>query len=212
MIIHTHPQGSEEWLLARAGKITASNFKDARSKLKKDNKPTEAALNYAFKVAIESISGIPMDEGFQTWQMRRGQELEPEARDLYSIRTGNTVELCSFITTDCESYGASADGLIGEDGGLEIKCLVSPERIRNAILNYDISEWIDQVQGGMWITGRKWWDFVIYCPALSGVNRELTIWHIERDEQFIEKLDSDLGEFAEIVNEFIQKLVRKQAA
>ena len=211
MIIHTYPQGSEDWLRARAGKVTASMFKDARSKLKKSGEPTEAALNYAFKVAVEAISGIPMDEGFQTWQMRRGNELEPEARDLYAIRTGNTVDLCSFITTDCESYGASADGLIGEDGGLEIKCLVSPERIRNAILNYDISEWIDQVQGGMWITGRKWWDFVIYCPALSGVGRELTIWHIERDEDYIAQLESDLGAFTGIVNSFIDKLSLKAA-
>jgi len=211
MIVHTYPQGSEDWLRARAGKVTASMFKDARSKLKKSGEPTEAALNYAFKVAVEAISGIPMDEGFSTWQMRRGQELEPEARDLYSIRTGNTVDLCSFITTDCESYGASADGLIGEDGGLEIKCLVSPERIRNAILNYDISEWIDQVQGGMWITGRQWWDFVIYCPALSGVGRELTIWHIERDEAFISQLEADLGAFTEIVNSFITKLSLKAA-
>lgn len=211
MIIHTHPQGSEDWLRARAGKVTASMFKDARSKLKKTGEPTEAALNYAFKVAVEAISGIPMDEGFQTWQMKRGQELEPEARDLYSIRTGNTVDTCSFITTDCESYGASADGLIGEDGGLEIKCFVSPERIRNAILNYDISEWIDQVQGGMWITGRQWWDFVIYCPALSGVGRELTVWHIERDEAFINQLKADLGAFTEIVNSFITKLSLKAA-
>lgn len=211
MIIHTYPQGSEDWLRARAGKVTASMFKDARSRLKKTGEPTEAALNYAFKVAVEAISGIPMDEGFQTWQMRRGNELEPEARDLYAIRTGNTVDLCSFITTDCESYGASADGLIGEDGGLEIKCLVSPERIRNAILNYDISEWIDQVQGGMWITGRKWWDFVIYCPALSGVGRELTIWHIERDDDYIAQLESDLGAFTGIVNSFIDKLSLKAA-
>jgi hypothetical protein len=211
MIIHTYPQGSEDWLRARAGKVTASMFKDARSRLKKTGEPTEAALNYAFKVAVEAISGIPMDEGFQTWQMRRGNELEPEARDLYAIRTGNTVDLCSFITTDCESYGASADGLIGEDGGLEIKCLVSPERIRNAILNYDISEWIDQVQGGMWITGRKWWDFVIYCPALSGVGRELTIWHIERDDDYIAQLESDLGAFTGIVNSFIEKLSLKAA-
>jgi hypothetical protein len=211
MIIHTYPQGSEDWLRARAGKVTASMFKDARSRLKKTGEPTESALNYAFKVAVEAISGIPMDEGFQTWQMRRGNELEPEARDLYVIRTGNTVDLCSFITTDCESYGASADGLIGEDGGLEIKCLVSPERIRNAILNYDISEWIDQVQGGMWITGRKWWDFVIYCPALSGVGRELTIWHIERDDDYIAQLESDLGAFTGIVNSFIDKLSLKAA-
>lgn len=209
MIIHQSPQGSEDWLRARAGKITASMFKVARSKLKKTGEPTEAALNYAFKVAVEAISGLPMDEGFETWQMRRGHDLEPEARDLYSIRTGNTVEVAGFVTTDCETYGASADGLVAEEGGIEIKCLVSPERIREAILNHDITEWIDQVQGGMWITGRKWWDFIIYCPALSGVNRELTVWHVERDDAYIAELEKDLNQFTGLVNTYIEKLSKQ---
>lgn len=147
-----------------------------------------------------------MDEGFQTWQMQRGNELEPEARSLYEIRTGNQVETAGFVTTDCGTYGASADGLVSTDGGIEIKCLVSPERIREAILNHDVSEWYDQVQGGMWITGRAWWDFIIYCPALSGVNRELTIWHIMRDDAYIAELEADLNSFAGLVNSYIGKL------
>ena len=204
-------QGSAEWHLARAGVITASNFKTARSRLKKTGDFSEAARNYAFRVAVETISGSPMDEGFESWQMRRGTELEPEARDLYSIRTGHTVDLAGFVTTDCGSYGASADGLIADDGGLEIKCLVSPERIRDAILDHDISEWYDQVQGGMWITGRAWWDFVIYCPALCGVNRELTVWHIERDDDYIRALEEDLSQFAGLVNLYINKLAAKAA-
>lgn len=209
MIIHQAPQGSEDWLRARAGKITASMFKVARSKLKKTGEPTEAALNYAFKVAVEAISGLPMDEGFETWQMRRGHDLEPEARDLYSIRTGNTVDVAGFVTTDCETYGASADGLVADEGGIEIKCLVSPERIREAILNHDITEWVDQVQGGMWITGRKWWDFIIYCPALSGVNRELTVWHVERDDAYIAELEKDLDQFTGLVNSYVEKLSKQ---
>ena len=150
-----------------------------------------------------------MDEGFETWQMRRGHDLEPEARSMYEIRTGHAVDTCGFVTTDCETYGASADGLVGEEGGIEIKCLVSPERIREAILNYDISEWYDQVQGGLWITGRQWWDFIIYCPALSGVNRDLTIWRVERDETFIASLESELNQFTEIVNSYIEKLSKQ---
>ena len=250
MIIYDHPQGSEEWLRARAGKITASMFKVARERVggltaqqssyvyairsgfdqatalkiagykkaptsetisralsgEKVGTFSEAAKNYAFKVAVESISGLPMDEGFQSWQMRRGQELEPEARDAYERRSGNLVELASFVTTDCKTFGCSADGLIGDDGGLEIKCLVSPEAIREAILDHDISPWYDQVQGGMWITGRDWWDFVIYCPALAGVNRELTIWKCERDHAYIDALEADLNEFVELVNSYIKKL------
>lgn len=211
MQIYNFPQGSDEWLRARAGKVTASNFITARSKLKKDGKPTEAALNYAFRVAVESISGYPLDEGFETWAMRRGHEMEPEARAYYENITGNQVQECSFIATDCGFYGASADGLIGSTKGLEIKCLVSPEKIRDAILNYDISPWIDQVQGGMWITEREEWAFVIYCPALAGVNRELTVWNVQRDDAYIKSLVSDLDVFSDLVSEFREKLTQKAA-
>ena len=211
MQIYNFPQGSDEWLRARAGKVTASNFITARSKLKKDGKPTEAALNYAFRVAVESMSGYPLDEGFETWQMRRGRDLEDEARTRYELETGNEVQQCSFIATDCGFYGASADGLIETTKGLEIKCLVSPEKIRDAILNYDISPWIDQVQGGMWITEREEWAFVIYCPALAGVNREITIWNVQRDDAYIAHLKNDLDVFSDLVAEYREKLSRKAA-
>ena len=78
MIIHTAPQGSEDWHKARAGKVTASMFKTARERLKsgKDKGSfTKAARDYAFRLAVERISGLPLDEGFETWQMRRGHEL-----------------------------------------------------------------------------------------------------------------------------------------
>ena len=206
MIIYEAPQGSEEWHRARVGRATASMFKTARSKLKKDSAPTEAAKNYGFKVAFESLTQIPMDEGFETWQMRRGNELEPDARNRYEIRTGNTVDLAGFITTDCGAYGCSADGLVGEDGGIEIKCLVSPEKIRTALLDHDITDWYDQVQGGLWITERKWWDFIIYCPALEPLGRELTIWRIDRDEQYIRDLEHDLLDFMALVDLYKMKL------
>ena len=83
MIIVECEQGSPEWHQARAGCITASMFKVARKRLKSGaNKGefTEEAKNYAFRLAVERISGTPLDEGFQTWQMKRGHELEPEAQ------------------------------------------------------------------------------------------------------------------------------------
>lgn len=125
-------QGSPEWHAARAGCITASMFKTARAKLKRSGEPTEAALDYAFATAIERISGAPLDEGFETWQMRRGHELEPAARLAHEAAAGVIVQRAGFVTTDDGTFGASADGLIDEDGGSEYKCLVAPEKLRTS--------------------------------------------------------------------------------
>jgi hypothetical protein len=197
-------QGSEEWHLARAGVITASMFKVARQLELKSGpnkgKPSSECLNYAFKLAIERISGAPLDEGFETWQMKRGHELEPEARDEHQIQTGLLVERAGFVVTDDGMFGASADGLIGDDGGSEYKCLVSPEGMRKVLVDGDISEFIDQVQGCMWLTGRKWWHFALYCPALRVVGKQLWFRQVPRDDDYIEALEADLLAFRKLVD------------
>ena len=151
-------QGSPEWHQARAGCITASMFRVAREKRKiNPNKGdfTDAAKNYAFRLAIERISGKPLDEGFETWQMRRGHELEPEARSMHEAMAGVLVDRAGFVVTDDGWFGASADGLIDADGGCEYKCLISPESLIDVLLLEDLSKYMDQIQGCMWITGRK---------------------------------------------------------
>lgn len=203
MLIHRTPQGSPEWHAARAGVITASMFKTAREKLKtgaNKGQPSSAARDYAFKLAVERISGKPLDEGFETWQMRRGHELEPEARRAHELHASVEVEQIGFITTDDRLFGASADGLIGSDGGAEYKCLVSPERLRDTILLNDISDFTDQVQGGMWITGREWWDFCVFCPALAPIGRELCRWRVYRDDDYIDAMVDDLIAFERLVS------------
>src|SRR5439155_25999616 len=66
---------------------------------------SDAAKNYAFRVAVERISGVPLDEGYETWAMERGHELEPVARREHEIRSGVIVEACGFILTDDEVFG-----------------------------------------------------------------------------------------------------------
>lgn len=213
MVIFNCKQGSAEWKAARAGVITASNFKLARSFLKSGpNKGdyTEAAKDYAFRLAIERISGEPLDEGFETWQMRRGHELEPLARMAHEAKTGQLVEEVGFVTTDDGLFGVSADGFIGDGGGAEYKCFVAPEKLRSILIAGDISDVIDQCDGGMWLTGRKWWEFCLYCPALPE-HRQLTIHRIERDDNRIDSLENDLMKFAALVAEFETEL-RKEAA
>lgn len=209
MIIYDHPQGSAEWLASRAGVITASKFVEARKRLKSGPKKggfTEAAEDYAFRVAVERISGAPLDEGFSTWAMKRGNELEPEARAWVEVKLGIFVDVAGFVTTDDEKFGASADGFIDKDGGLEIKCLVDPGRIRNVILSDDISEFMDQIQGGMWLTGRKWWQFALFCPALEKVGLQLYTKRVERDDNYINKMELDLLEFERVVSKYEQTL------
>lgn len=204
MILHTSPQGSPEWHAARAGVITASMFATCREKLKSGPSKGEfaaAAGDYAFRLAVERISGQPLDGGFETWAMRRGHELEPAARLEHELAIGVVVQPAGFVTTDDNLFGASADGLIGEDGGAEYKCLVDPSRLRRVLLTGDISEFMDQIQGGMWITGRTWWDFCLYCPALESIG--LQLWHrrVERDDNYIDQMEMDLIAFERLVTE-----------
>jgi hypothetical protein len=186
-------------------------FKTARTRLKNGDW-SSVARDYAVKTAVERISGFPMDEGFETWAMRRGRELEPEARNQLSLHLGVDIAECGFVTTDCARFGASADGLIGDTQGVEIKCVVSPERIRSALLDNDVSAYMDQIQGGMWITGRNVWHLAIYAPILSGVNKALTVWSLARDESYIAALVNDLYRFEELVAEYQSRLEQPIAA
>lgn len=214
MILIECEQGSEAWHMARAGVATASMFKVARQRLKSGKNAgdfTEAAKNYAFRLAVESISRTPLDEGFTTWQMKRGHELEPEARARHELEAGVLVQRAGFVTTDDGLFGASADGLIGDKGGSEYKCLVSPEGLREVILNNDISEFIDQIQGCMWITGREWWHFGLYCPALASIHKDFYWREVKRDDNYIEAMEQDLIAFLRLKQQYTDQILATSA-
>lgn len=173
--------------------------------------PSEAALNYAFNLAVERISQQPLDGGFETWHMRRGHEMEPEARMEHEMQTGLIVTRAGFVTTDDGAFGASADGFIGEDGGSEYKCFLAPDKLRAFHIDNDASGIMDQVQGCMWITGRKWWHVGMYCPALEPVGRQLWWQEFKRDDDYIEQLEADLWQFKLLVDKYEAKLREKAA-
>lgn len=213
-LLYNCVQGSPEWLQARAGVITASEFAKARAtyKVPKDRmgQPKDTALDYAFQKAIERISGVPLDENFQTWQMKRGHELEPLARiaheDLLARKGGDLanmiVQTAGFMTTVDGKFGASVDGLIGERGGGEYKCLASAGKLRKVVLFNDIDAYLDQIQGCMWISGREWWHFGLYCPALAPVGLEFQMIEVQRDDDYIEALERDLVRFEKTVTDY----------
>lgn len=214
MIVVTCDQGSAEWHKARAGVITASMFSIARERLKTGpNKGdfSAKAKDYAFRLAIERISGEPLDEGFETWQMKRGHDLEPSARMEHEAKTGMFVNRAGFIKTDDGMFGVSVDGLIGDDGGSEYKCFIAPEKLRSIYIDGDISDVHDQSMGGMWITGRQWWHNCLYCPALEPVGKQFWMQEFKRDDNYIEDMERDLWKFAVLVSDY-EKTLRTEAA
>jgi hypothetical protein len=172
---------------------------------------SDAAKDYAFRLAIERISGTPLDDGFETWSMRRGHELEPYARMEHEAQTGLLVERAGFVTTDDGVFGASADGLIDPDGGSEYKCFLAPDKLRTILIDHDAKDVMEQAQGCMWLCGRKWWHVGLYCPALEVAGKQFTMISVSRDEEFIEKMELDLIEFAGFVDQY-EDALRRQAA
>lgn len=168
---------------------------------------SDAAKDYAFRLAWERISGQPLDEGFSTWAMKRGSELEPKARETHEEAIGMLIEHAGFVVTECGHYGASADGLINDDGGSEYKCLISPDRLRSILFDGDIAEFTDQIQGCMWLTGRKWWHFCLYCPSLEPIGKHLIMHPVERDEEYIKELEQDLVRFNKLVEDYRQRIL-----
>lgn len=189
-------QGSEEWLKARLGVPSASNF----SKLitMKGTLSTQAKA-YVDALVAEAITGESTYVKV-TDAMQRGTELEPYARERYFYETGNSVEEVGFCLHDDYQAGASPDGLIGEDGGLEIKCPLGGTMVSYLRVGRLPSKYWQQVQGCLHITGRKWWDFMAYHPDMKPL-----IVRVERDEAFIAALNALL---IDVVKE-IESLVKQ---
>jgi hypothetical protein len=211
MILIDCDQGTPEWFAARLGVITASKAKDACDKLKTTGKPSKVALAYAAQLAMERVSGQPCDDTFQNFAMRRGSELEPKARFAYEEHTGQLVRESGLVLTDDRLFGYSTDGLIGDDGLIEIKCPMSALTVVSMWRDADLSDYEHQIQMGLWLTGRQWLDFVMFDPRLDAVGKSLFIQHVERDEEFIAAMEADLMRFAALVADFESHL-RKEAA
>lgn len=213
MIVVDCEQGTPEWHRERAGVITASMaaevLKTGRSKA---DEWSQGALDYAFRLAAERITDLPLEETPETWAMKRGKEMEPQARDLHAFTLGQPINECGMVKTDCGRFGASPDGLIGDDGGSEYKCFTDPAKLRRIIGDQDIAPYIPQCDMALWITGRQWWDFCLYCPALESAGRDLTRYRINRDEERIEDMAKRLEAFDCVVEGYRKTLTNEVAA
>jgi len=183
-------QGSPEWLQARLGIPSSSSY----SKLvTTTGKASAQATGYINQLVAERITGEPTF--FQvTDPMQRGMDLEPQARTAYEMETGSWVMQVGFLMHDTLQAGASPDGLIGKNGGLEIKCPSAHthvEYLRDGDLPI---KYFQQVQGCLWISGRDWWDFMSYHPKM-----EPLIVRVFRDEEFIKALECAVIEAVQMI-------------
>jgi hypothetical protein len=200
-------QGSPAWLLARCGVASASKFACVMAKIKSG----EAAerRNYRADLVVERLTGRPL-EGFTTAAMKQGTEREPFARMAYEARTGLIVQEVGFCRHDELEAGASPDGLIEGDGGLEIKCPERSAHLRYLQQEGEPPEYTWQIQGGMWITGRAWWDFVSYNPDFPE-NLQLIVRRIKRDEDAIKRLADSVTQFMAEVRAEVEALSKLAA-
>ena len=183
MIIHTMPQRSEEWYAVRMGKFTASDFDDLMPSTKqKIDEFNKTQMNIIYRVAAERMTGKPINGGYIFQAMQHGIDTEDEARIAFEFATGKEVTQVGFIEYD-EWIGASPDGLIGEDEGLEIKCPNSDTHLRYIWHGFE-DEYYWQCQGALWISGRKLWTLLSFDPRFEEKN-QMHEMHIATDDNGI---------------------------
>lgn len=174
--------------------------------------PSDGSKKYASDIAIERISGKPYGEPIKTWVMERGHEMEAKARMIYEARTGYMAMEGGIFKTNDDWFGYSSDGAIDDtpegDGLMEVKAPVDTQKIVAMWQTGDVTEYIHQMQGGMWITGRQWCDFIMYVPALESVGKDLYVKRIYRDDDFINDMVEKLMGFRSNVI-FMESFFRK---
>jgi exodeoxyribonuclease (lambda-induced) len=168
--------------------------------------PSDTAKRYAADLAIERISGHPHGEPPKAWVLERGHEMEAAARMHYEARTGSFVTEAGICLNDDEIFGYSTDGLVDDDGLIEIKAPIDSIKIMAMWETGDTSEYDHQMQGGLWITGRKWCDLIMYVPDLAAVGKDLFVKRIFRDEEFIDVMVERLGRFDNLVQQYVRLL------
>jgi putative phage-type endonuclease len=198
MKIYDFKQGSQEWLDIRKGKMTASHA----CEIGNNGKGLDTCI---LNLMAEKYSRGEKPQ-YSNEDMERGKELEDQARSLYAIENGAELKQVGFIEYS-EFVGCSPDGLVGEDGGVEIKCpsdAVYFQHLLNGEKAID-SKYVWQIQMNLLITGRKWWDYVAYNPNFE---KSIFIKRILPDEEVFKKLKIGF-EIGEEKIKSINKMINK---
>lgn len=185
-------QGTPEWFEQRRGKVTASRIADIMARTKSGY--STSRQNYLMQLLCERLTG-KVEETYQSEAMRRGNDLEPEARNWYQLETGEIVEQVSFIDhPTIPQAGASPDGLVGDEGLIEIKCPNTATHIETLRSKKPSDRYYKQMQWQMACTGRKWCDFVSFDNRLPD-NLTYFCIRIDRNEEIIAEIEQEVTAF-----------------
>lgn len=203
-----HEQGSPEWFAERAGCFTGSKLEAVVEPEKKGGEKLKAWHDIIWRIVVERLTGV-YDEAPDYAATKWGKEVEPYAREAYEKATGAFVDQVGFIRHPRYPFvGCSPDGLVDSDGGLEMK---APKNSVIHLRRFDNGmppEYFPQVQCGMWVTDRAWWDFVSYDPRMPEGLRLLKL-RIKRDEDYITNMETRVLEAEAEASRLVEKFLKR---
>jgi putative phage-type endonuclease len=196
-------QKSEEWFAARLGKVTASRVADVIAKTKTGYSASRE--NYMAQLVVERLTNTQA-ESYTNAAMQWGTDQEPFARAAYEFQQNVLVDETGLVDhPTIEMAGASPDGLVGEDGLVEIKCPNTATHI-DTLLNQTVpAKYITQMQFQMACTGRQWCDFVSFDPRMPQ-KAQIFIKRVPRDDAFIKEIESEIKKFLAEVSAKVDQL------
>ena len=198
---HDVEQNTEEWYAMRSGKLTSSNLGKVMANMGKAF--GDPAKKYAVQIAIEQITGKPISSNFSNSHMERGCEQEPVARDAYENETFSTVSNGGFFSSG--EIGCSPDGLVLDNGVIEIKCVIESTHYANVRRQNVDPAYKWQCIGNMKFTGRDWIDFVSYCSTYPS-DKQLYIYRMHKSDY-----TAQYDQIDERVNEFMFLVAKTKA-
>jgi putative phage-type endonuclease len=194
-------QRSEEWFQARLGKVTASRVADVLAKIKSGE--SASRRNYKIQLVSERLTG-EKQETYINQAMQDGIDREFYAREKYVQQHGE-VEEVGFIQHPTLEAGASPDGLVGDDGLIEIKCPLGTTHTETLMTQEVPSKYMPQIQFQLLVTGRKWCDFVSFNPMFPE-HLQLFVRRVFADKEYQAELEVEVSKFLDEVNDVINKL------
>ena len=201
----TDQQRTEAWHKSRIGRVTASKVADVIARTKSGYSASRE--NYLAQLVVERFTGQPT-ESYTNAAMQWGTDQEPFARAAYEHATGVLVEECGFVLhPEISDSGASPDGLVGDDGLIEIKCPSTATMIETLLTETVPGKYITQMQWQMACTGRQWCDFVCFDPRMPE-GLQLYIKRVDRDDAYIAELASEIRKFLAEVEAKVSALQR----
>jgi putative phage-type endonuclease len=201
-------QGTDEWLLERCGKVTASRIADLMARTKTGWGASRA--NYRSQLICERLTGC-VAPSFTNAAMIHGTETEPEARRAYEFFIDRDVQQVGFIPhPEIENAGASPDGFVGDDGLLELKCPQSATHIETLLTGIIPDKYFKQMQFQMAVTGRSWCDFASYDPRICERMR-LFVKRVDRDAEAIAEIEAEVSAFIREIDETVEQLLARYA-